>query len=571
MLQKKHIVNRQVLEMRMPKEKDVFTTQRKIGDLYREKLVPIIDRQLSDRFSKDDIQYQIAQLTIDLGQVRLEEIEEVFAKKFAQALAAHQPPEEHKQENETTTPDRTPLRVVSYYLMNGILPWWADNASLTYLHQQLNELLQHPENAFKGLISQLRYNVTYLNRFLNTFTEVQTLQSLALLTTVDVSHLHKTKNEFVRQVKQHAGEWSRPQTDRAIAKAFWTAAFGQITTAKDYEGLERTTISSALTVLGADQQVTNQWQGTGKTVVNRDQQEVQLLVRKLQKKHPENITWQRFFQHFSAFLQLPSFQQVRPAELIELRKLMKALDGGEVAMRPHTGEEAHARIENIDTLLHELKNHAPKLKAITEASLRPLAKQLNQIESTLKQMQAISTPRVIEAMQSEFEDTDFIAINNAGLVLLWPFLQRFFENLGLLTDKEFHNAEARNKAACVLQHLVEAADEELFEGQLPLNKVLCGIPLDEPVEPVQLTEDDKEMAEGLLQAVIARGPYWKNLTPAGLRVSYIHREGLLKSRDGHWLLQVSKQTYDITLEKLPWSFNAVKLPWMNEVLIVEWI
>jgi hypothetical protein len=186
-------------------------------------------------------------------------------------------------------------------------------------------------------------------------------------------------------------------------------------------------------------------------------------------------------------------------------------------------------------------------------------------------MESSPSPKVMENLRSKYDDSDFITVQNAGLVILWPFLPRFFENLGLLHGKEFKDETSQSKAASLLQYLAGEAEEEIFEGQLTLNKVLCGINLSEPVAIEALSAEDKEFANGLLQAVIARGPHWKNLSMAGLQTSYLMREGLLRARDGHWLLQVKKETFDITLEKLPWGFGTVKLPWMNEILIIEWI
>ena len=56
----------------------------------------------------------------------------------------------------------------------------------------------------------------------------------------------------------------------------------------------------------------------------------------------------------------------------------------------------------------------------------------------------------------------------------------------------------------------------------------------------------------------------------GFRGSFLLRKGLLESRDGAWLLRVEKESYDVVLERFPWSFSWVKLPWMKAPLRVEW-
>ena len=57
---------------------------------------------------------------------------------------------------------------------------------------------------------------------------------------------------------------------------------------------------------------------------------------------------------------------------------------------------------------------------------------------------------------------------------------------------------------------------------------------------------------------------------AGFRGTFLLRQGILGQRDGAWLLRVERETYDIVLERFPWSVDWVKLPWMEAPLRVEW-
>lgn len=559
-----HIINKQILEMHLPGTADAFAVQQKLSTLYRDKLVPVMDHQLTARYGSDEKKhYQIDTLTIDLGEVRMEDIVNVFAEKLARALASIEVRELSKgreQTGEAQSPQETPLKVLSHYLMTGLLPWWAGDTTKAYLLEQLDELLKTPDNSFKALLGQLRYQSVYLDRFLNTFTEVQILQSLQLLTAIPVKGLAETKKELVGRILKNLDAWSRGLTELRIAKAFWGAAFNRIGMAKDYADLEGRSIRQALHTLDIAPESTGDWPDhirkwvrTEAAVANPHLQEVRSLVGTLKIKYPDNPIWQQFFQHLSEALKHPALSRVHPQLLRELRQLLEDVAEAQDKSGPWEG------------------GRPGRLQAITEAHLQPLVKQLRVLENVIKQMQPTDASNVIEKLHSEFEDTDFITVQNAGLVLLWPFLQRFFEHLELIVDKAFHDEAAQHKAACALQYLCNEEEEEVFEGMLPLNKVLCGIPLEGTVESIELSAEEKDIAEGLLQAVIAQGPHWKNLTLPGLRTSYLQREGLLRTRDGHWLLQVKKETYDITLEKLPWSFTVVKLPWMPDPLMVEWI
>ena len=80
----------------------------------------------------------------------------------------------------------------------------------------------------------------------------------------------------------------------------------------------------------------------------------------------------------------------------------------------------------------------------------------------------------------------------------------------------------------------------------------------------------------LLQAVIA---HWKavgHTSVAGLRESFLQREGRLtrdKTPAGdppRWRLRVQTRGFDVLLDRLPWSFQTIRLPWMQGALHVEW-
>ena len=169
-----------------------------------------------------------------------------------------------------------------------------------------------------------------------------------------------------------------------------------------------------------------------------------------------------------------------------------------------------------------------------------------------------------------FSDSDEIYIQNSGLILLWPFLNRFFEEVGLLQENNFINLSSVERAVLLLQYLADASSAPP-EHILPLNKLLCGIELLEPVETNwKITEQERSECENLLCAVIQHWSILKNTSIEGLRKAFLQRKGVLRIIDGSLLLQVERETYDVLLDKIPWSIGIIKFPWMNEALSVEW-
>ena len=171
--------------------------------------------------------------------------------------------------------------------------------------------------------------------------------------------------------------------------------------------------------------------------------------------------------------------------------------------------------------------------------------------------------------------TDPLHIANAGLVLLAAYLPRLFERLGWADGQAWRSAALAQRAVHLLQWAAtgEAAAEE---HTLVLNKLLCGLPLQAPVPfDVVLTTDEQATTAGLLQAVIAHWTALGATSVDGLRQSFLQREGRLvlqtpEEQPGAWQLQVQARSFDMLLDRLPWSIALIKLPWMEGALHVQW-
>lgn len=194
-----------------------------------------------------------------------------------------------------------------------------------------------------------------------------------------------------------------------------------------------------------------------------------------------------------------------------------------------------------------------------------------QLKEEIKQNLQITEEKMKdENKQLLINSKDTIYINNAGLVLLNPFLATYFVRLNMMEGGKFINADAQLRAVHLLQYLVNGKSNNP-EHFLVLNKIFCNVPVEEPVmAEIILTDIEKEMSQQLLKAVLNSWNKLKNTSIIGLQESFLQRDGALTFKEDAWHLTVEQRGYDVLLQTLPWAIGMIKTPWMDNFLYVEW-
>ncbi|SHF18406.1 hypothetical protein SAMN05443144_10656 [Fodinibius roseus] len=168
------------------------------------------------------------------------------------------------------------------------------------------------------------------------------------------------------------------------------------------------------------------------------------------------------------------------------------------------------------------------------------------------------------------EEDQFIEIQNAGLVLVWPYLNKLFEHLDFVEEGAFVSDPATHRAVHLL-HFIAAGHEEGEEHKWPLNKLLCGLEPEGLVpEDIELSDREKEEAVAMVKSTIDHWKALKNTSVGGFRETFLQRQGILRSDPHGWKVEIERITYDILLDKLPWPISVINLPWNEEVIHVQW-
>lgn len=165
-------------------------------------------------------------------------------------------------------------------------------------------------------------------------------------------------------------------------------------------------------------------------------------------------------------------------------------------------------------------------------------------------------------------DLDQLLVDNAGLILLHPFLKYFFISVGLLDEE---NRITDQPLAAHVLHYIATGQECDFEHGMLLEKYLVGIPLEESIaRDVPIPDSMKEEVEELLNAFKQN---WKSMSGSSseaIRETFIRRSGKLIVESPQSRLVIERKTVDILLDQLTWTISMIRFPWMKDMLYVEW-
>ncbi|MFO0355981.1 MAG: contractile injection system tape measure protein [Sphingobacteriaceae bacterium] len=169
------------------------------------------------------------------------------------------------------------------------------------------------------------------------------------------------------------------------------------------------------------------------------------------------------------------------------------------------------------------------------------------------------------------KNPNLVFIDNAGLILLWPFFTFYFKKLELINDdNKFVSKTTANRAAHLLEYLVTGS-KKAKEHTMLLNKLLCNIPRNHPLNPsIKLKREEIDLSKELLHIAISRWEIIKNTSFEGLRESFLKRAGKIEWDDEKVYLKVESKSYDMLIDKIPWSISVIRLPWMEKPLHVKW-
>ena len=597
----RHVIQRQTLEITLAKKAQAWELQQTLSVIFQRQVPAVLDRCLSEVSSPDYV-HRIERLELDLGEFdsgfSADELLARIEASLRQALGEQISQTQTLPTAQQNEPVQADLELFEHFIQQGYLPWWADSRRSHLPETSFTTLVNTKPLALTRLLAKLIQQPRSLQRLISYFNDRHLLTITALLSGA-AEDLPTALMQILSAVQAPLHQYSRVPTSRLRA-ACWQSL------------LQVAVTGSPVITQYADflMAVTLRW---AKLLGLPHPLLISHLQHLLLSPAVVDNEWLQAIRLSASVTDSETAVAEKPSgnRYAQLKKI--SVDAGQsptLTNRPLAGDLAarliaknnrypddRASIETADNnwlavsddeignqSIHRLRstaisNRYARLKKIGEVAGHTLPLTNPPLAGDLAARLSATNNRApdaqanIEAADNNrlaFSDTDTLYINNAGLCLLWPFLGTFFESLELMQNNRFHDLAAKQCAISLLHYL---ATEELNppEYRLPFNKLLCAMDISDVFDfESPLTALQIEACDALLLAVINNAPILNNMSINGFRGSFLLRPGSLSADQSSWLLRVERETYDLVLARFPWTWQWVKLPWMEHPLRVEW-
>ena len=606
MNQQKHVIQRQIIELKVRDQEQARQLQAQFSRLNHERIVPLIDLCCTELVEADRI-CRIGTLEVDIGYLDPSRLEEDFVSKLLPALRAALEEQIRHQEREAGPRAPSPraasdLELLAFFARTGSLPWWADATRTQVLQEALSRLIRSAPEPLRRLAGELAREPRSLRRIAYHYDDEALSALLGLLSPSMAATLAGVPGEIATVLGGTPVAAARSETQ--IRHVVWqsTLYVASLETVPSTSALQFTkeVLTRTAVELGVSYSalVLNMTQAMPEAGVRPRGQlagvlqalraalppppaATENLPSDTRASQPEDV---RREDSWAALVDLA--RQLPSPYRVHFRAALRSIQG---SVSTGAMAEGDAFRQVVGVLRPAMVN-----RSLSTAAIRDLLRALQKLGAatgltseevsglTARLQDALTEPGLsveagIEGAETErtvvdlsFSDTGRLYVQNSGLVILWPFLERFFLHQGLTEGDIFKDTAAVHRAIGLLQY-VATGEPSFPEHLLPLNKVLCGLDLTEVFDfGPQLLESEAEECANLLTAAIQHAAVLRDMSIPGFRSSFLLREGVLSARDGAWLLQVERRTHDIVLDLFPWSIQWLRLPWMEAPLRVEW-
>jgi hypothetical protein len=193
---------------------------------------------------------------------------------------------------------------------------------------------------------------------------------------------------------------------------------------------------------------------------------------------------------------------------------------------------------------------------------------IDSVSKKLKQKTDSLENTISEKDLFKLQDKQEYYVQNAGLILLHPFLKQFFKTCELLDNQ---NKIKDRELAAHLLHYMATKKEKQPESNMVFEKFLCGIPIKQSINrEIFISNKLKKQVNDLLQSVLDNWEILKDASIDLLRNEFLQRSGKLSFKADNPKIIIERKTQDILIDKLPWNLSISKLIWIDKIIFTDW-
>jgi hypothetical protein len=594
-----HVIKKQVIELNLKKNRDAFRMQHLISEHYRNEIVHLLENVFDNYCGEDDV-LLLDKLEIDFGIISEADLEK---GKWDESILANFKTNLIEQFENVLKSKITVKRSKSsnickqwiFYMQHGYLSWNTLKVDEQWYNVVLEMLATDYSSVttLRGLITQdekIAYRIVWQHDvvFLTKLVEILTAQNQKLLPTAI--------EEICSVLKLVSPPIYKDLTTAVAIKILWQQAIVIVATeqknasAEDittillraYEGellvqkrqqhllASVSTIKKPLSILLDKKAIQN----SGKSLSAEELKAATSKERDNSKQTKDEQIPKATTTTNTENKEYPSEKdREEPTSTRDKRKDVapgKTEGSNKTAKREIESSEDNQK-KRSDTDAKEVPKQDLKRTDTTDEDKHSSPAKANPTENRLFKQQEKDYNTILHPTPlRDIIPHEGVFILNAGIVLTHPFLSALFVRLQWIEDNYFVSADMHLKAVFML-HYLATGSTTAEEYQLLLCKLMCAYPIDEslPAEMI-FTEAELTEANDMLTAMIQQWNKLQNTSIAGLREGFLQRSGKLFVKNDATYVQVETHGIDILLDYLPWSLSIIKLPWMKEILRVEW-
>lgn len=544
MAEQHHLIQKQILEIKLTDERAAHALQKELGEFISEEVLPDLT-PIFDRYASEDTILRLDTIELNLGRIPRTKLKEELRTQITASLDTYLNDViglPSTSSNKPLTPiskqsrEDTILESLFFFLRQGYFPWWAPQQELSEMEALIIDLPKLMTDFVSRFFLKTKIEAYTLKRLLNTFSMHFFSQMDSILAKEPaLIHWEPILTKLNQDIQSTAPILQRlriliatiefePRAERSYFHELINILFHQ----------DKKNLHALNALLAIEKNLTEPV--TNSTLLK---QVLTLFV----EETPASQTLDGIKQSDTS----PPSNQILNEEVTETspntdtREDRSAASSEPPPEFPDT-QERNVSTADTDTREDQSSTHSERQSEPPDAHANDLLK---------------SHP------------DEPIFLKGAGIVLLHPFFEQLFSHMGYVQDKDFTSEHFRHRAVHLLGYLTWG-QAPFTEPLSVLAKYFCQLPLQIPLEPLELTQEEREEGEALLKAAINHWSALKNTTPEGLREAFLQREGKLALEEKKHRLQIEQKTYDMLISKLPWTLSMIKLPWKKEILYVDW-